>query len=251
MIKKRKNFHFLLKKLVGLILLFCLTSSVFAQFKSKQMLVVTSLGWDSIHGKLNFYQWNDSKNKWENKIADIPVVLGKKGMAWGNGLQNPKFNTGILKKEGDKRAPAGIFYLRQAFSYYNAPQIVSMLDLVKTDSTVFCVDDLNSIYYNQLVDIDTVPKKDWKSAERMFFNDVDYKYGIFVGYNTDPVEKGKGSCIFVHLTGIPISPTAGCTAMQEEIIVKLLKLLDKSKNPVLIQVPEKEYLILKKEYKLP
>ncbi len=78
-----------------------------------------------------------------------------------------------------------------------------------------------------------------------------YKYGIFVDYNVNPAIPGKGSCIFMHIWSKSTSPTAGCTAMTEANILKLIGFLDKSKNPVLVQVPQSEYPKLKKLYKLP
>jgi D-alanyl-D-alanine dipeptidase len=55
----------------------------------------------------------------------------------------------------------------------------------------------------------------------------------------------------MHIWSGSASPTAGCTAMKETDILKLIDFLDQKKNPVLVQVPRAEYDKMKKLYKLP
>ncbi len=156
-------------------------------------------------------------------------------------------NRGKLKKEGDGNAPAGIFYLSGLFGYQ---PIKAKMKSLKVDERTFCVDDINSVYYNQIVKADTV-RKDWTSAETMRMKSDVYKYGIFVDYNSYPATRGNGSCIFMHIWSKSTAPTAGCTAMTEANILKLISFLDKSKNPVLVQIPQSEYHKMKSLYKLP
>ncbi len=215
------------------------------RMKTSQLVVVTTTGWNKIDGKMTSYQWKN--NKWEPVLKDIPIVTGRSGLAWGRGLQDNSLNKGKLKKEGDGNAPAGIFYLTGLFGYQN---ISSKMKSLKVDQQTFCVDDVKSAYYNQIVKSDTV-KKDWNSAETMRMKSDVYKYGIFVDYNVKPATPGKGSCIFIHIWSKSTAPTAGCTAMTESNILKLIGFLDKSKNPVLVQVPQSEYHKMKLLYKLP
>jgi D-alanyl-D-alanine dipeptidase len=55
----------------------------------------------------------------------------------------------------------------------------------------------------------------------------------------------------MHIWSGSTSPTAGCTAMKEADILKLIDFLDQKKNPILVQVPRSEYDQLKHRYKLP
>jgi D-alanyl-D-alanine dipeptidase len=55
----------------------------------------------------------------------------------------------------------------------------------------------------------------------------------------------------MHIWSGSNKPTAGCTAMKESDILKLIDFLDKTKNPILVQVPQSEYSKLKGMYKLP
>ena len=227
-------------------LLFFECAGVSAQkFNSRQLVVVTTSGWNSINGKMTAYDWKN--NQWIPVLKNIPIVTGRSGLAWGKGLHDPSLNKGKLKKEGDGNAPAGIFYLSGLFGYQD---ISSKMTSLKVDDRTFCVDDIKSAYYNQIVKSDTV-KKDWNSAETMRMKSDVYKFGIFVDYNISPATPGKGSCIFMHIWSKSTAPTAGCTAMTEENILKLINFLDKSSNPILVQVPESEYPKMKQLYKLP
>ncbi|MEQ1586975.1 MAG: L,D-transpeptidase family protein [Cyclobacteriaceae bacterium] len=215
-------------------------------FQTQQLIVVTSDTWSTNRGRLSFYELN-AENKWKLVLKDIAVMLGRSGMAWGAGLQPTDLNTGTLKHEGDGKSPAGIFKLTRLFSY---GEMESSMDYVQADSTLYCVDDVNSAYYNQLVSTRNIDK-DWSSAEEMRRTDHQYKFGVVVAYNTEGAKKGAGSCIFLHIWRSPTNSTSGCTSMTESNLLTIMQALDKKKNPVLVQMPVKEYNQLKKIYALP
>lgn len=221
------------------------TQDIHHKLKTDQLVIVTTNGWNSIDGKMNTYEWK--ANRWSPVLLNIPIVTGRSGLAWGNGLHDQTLSRGTTKKEGDGKAPAGIFKLTGLFGYQ---AISSKMSSLVVDQKTFCVDDVKSAYYSQIVKLDTV-KKDWTSAETMRMKSDVYKFGIFVDYNIDPAIPGNGSCIFMHIWSKSTAPTAGCTAMTEANILKLIGFLDKSKNPLLVQVPQSEYNKLKTLYKLP
>ncbi|MCF8451965.1 MAG: hypothetical protein K9G42_02105 [Pedobacter sp.] len=215
------------------------------RFNTGQLIVVTTDSWNKIEGKMSVYEYK--ANRWMPVFTEIPIVTGRSGMAWGKGLHKAELNRGKLKKEGDGNSPAGIFQLSGLFGYEDIP---SEMNSLKVDDRTFCVDDSKSAYYNQIVKSDTV-KKDWNSAETMRMKSDVYKFGIFVDYNVKPAIPNMGSCIFMHIWSGSNKPTAGCTAMKEYDILKLIDFLDKRKNPILVQVPLSEYSKLKGMYKLP
>jgi L,D-peptidoglycan transpeptidase YkuD (ErfK/YbiS/YcfS/YnhG family) len=63
-----------------------------------------------------------------------------------------------------------------------------------------------------------------------------YKYGIVIQYNSDPVVKGKGSAIFIHVQRKPKSPTAGCIAIEEHDIKNLIEWVQADSAFILIGV---------------
>ncbi|MDO8993269.1 L,D-transpeptidase [Daejeonella sp.] len=215
------------------------------RFNTGQLIVVTTNSWNKIEGKMSVYKYKG--NRWVPVFTKIPIVTGRSGMAWGKGLHKAELNRGKLKKEGDGNSPAGIFHLSGLFGYED---IRSEMNSMKVDDRTFCIDDSKSAYYNQIVKSDTV-KKDWNSAETMRMKSDVYKFGIFVDYNVKPAIPNMGSCIFMHIWSGSNKPTAGCTAMKESDILKLIDFLDKRKNPILVQVPQSEYSKLKGMYKLP
>ena len=72
------------------------------------------------------------------------------------------------------------------------------------------------------------------SYEFMKRDDNLYKYGVVIEYNTDPVIKGNGSAIFLHIWKGEGIPTAGCVAVSEEDIIKILGWLDPAASPLMI-----------------
>lgn len=133
------------------------------------------------------------------------------------------------KREGDGRTPAGIFLIKRTFGY-NA-SINSKMPYRQVLDDDLWVDDPNAPDYNQWV------KKNETSAasfEKMKRIDDQYKYGIIIEYNTNPVIKGHGSAIFLHVWKEKSSPTAGCVAVSEENMIKILSWLDPDAKPIII-----------------
>jgi L,D-peptidoglycan transpeptidase YkuD (ErfK/YbiS/YcfS/YnhG family) len=217
----------------------------------KQLLVVKTASMDSIQGQLFAYEWSEGKKEWQIASQAIPMVVGYKGLAWGDGLQDSRFNQKPFKKEGDRKSPIGIFFMSSLFGYDAAEHLGAFkMPFLKADSSIYCVDDPQSSHYNQIVDADVV-KKDWQSAEQMLMDSDLYKYGVVIDYNFPKAEKDKGSCIFIHVWRNAQEGTFGCTAVEENAMKHILLWLDKSKKPILVQAPEKEYQLLKQKYFLP
>jgi zinc D-Ala-D-Ala dipeptidase len=207
--------------------------------RSRQCLVVVADNWNAKTATLRAYERTGPRSGWQMHGRVIPVVLGKKGMAWGRGLVEFKVAPG--KVEGDNKAPAGIFRLGPAFGY--APRSGARwikLPYVPLTKNSEGIDDPHSRYYNKLVDRSKIAKIDWRSSEQMLRSDVLYKWGIVVAHNS-AAAPGAGSCIFLHVWKDPRSATVGCTAMLEQDLVDLLRWLDPAKRPVLIQMPRRDY----------
>jgi D-alanyl-D-alanine dipeptidase len=168
-------------------------------------------------------------------------MLGKHGLAWGRGIHPLMAAERPRKREGDGKAPAGVFRIRRAFGYA-APGEVPWLRLPyrQVKPGTLCVDDPASAFYNRILEVsDAAP--DWGSHEAMLREDGLYRLGAVVGHNEDPALPGAGSCIFLHRWRGPASPTEGCTALAEADLERVLRWLFPEAQPVLIQLPEEEY----------
>jgi zinc D-Ala-D-Ala dipeptidase len=246
---------------VGCVLLSLASVSVSAQGKprrakddsplarSRQLVVVTTRDWDSVPGTLRRFERKNSKAKWQPVGAAVPVVVGRNGLGWGVGL-GARAGDGPDKKEGDGKAPAGVFKLGPAFGFDASSSSWLKMPYAPLTPSVECVDDVKSGQYNQIVDRNGVQAIDWRSSERMR-SVGGYRWGVVVGHNASPPVAGRGSCIFLHIWAGPEKGTAGCTAMGQPDLEELLRWLDAKKNPLLVQLPEAEYARLQAAWGLP
>lgn len=203
---------------------------------STQLIVVTTSDWDATKGSLTVHERNNGT--WIQIGEAMPVVVGRTGLAWGDGLALPLRPKGPVKKEGDGKAPAGLFALTEIFGYSAQPSNAHMPYITATP-TVECVDDVASTHYNTLVDTRDIPKS-WNSSENMLRGDDLYREGVVVAHNSNPPVAGRGSCIFLHLWSSPDSSTAGCTAMSAENLAILTRWLDADRHPLLLQLTQSE-----------
>ena len=99
-----------------------------------QLLVVTAENWDAIQGKMQLYERESDAAHWTPIGTCIPVVLGRKGLAWGIGLHPIAENSTLQKKEGDGKSPAGMFALGPAFGFApHMPHLKSVLSWLQKE----------------------------------------------------------------------------------------------------------------------
>ncbi len=202
---------------------------------SLQKIVVATSALNKTQGIMQLYERKDTSSSWGDAVMSFEVMIGKNGFAF----DSTQFNVlefEHYKHEGDGCSPIGKFSLGKIFSYHEIADLKMPFEQV--DVNDLCVDDINSQYYNLLIDDDTIMNKDYKSFERMEREDMQYEYGVWVNYNTAPQISGAGSCIFLHIWKDPTHATSGCTAMSKENMLKLIYWLDAEKEPVLMQYVE-------------
>ena len=217
---------------------------------ARELIVVVTPDWESTNGALRRYVREKAGTGWAAVEGEIPVVIGRTGLAWADSSLASSV-TEAVKREGDGKSPAGAFPLDTAFGFATRSELpwMHMPYSSLTDGSD-CVDDVASQYYNTVVDRARVPAVDWNSAEHMRSIAV-YRLGVIVGYNASRPRKGRGSCIFLHIWGGPSSTTAGCTAMDAGALEAVVKWLDASRRPVIVQLPASEYARLRGSWALP
>lgn len=216
---------------------------------SKQVVVVTAKDWDSATGSGRRFERVNARHDWKPVGESFPVVIGRNGLAWGEVLTS-EISMTKLKQEGDGNAPAGLFPLTSTFGTATKPAGVEM-PYTKLDRYTECVDDSRSSFYNRIVNRMQVGNFDWKSSEKMLEVGPEYDLGVFVAYNTYPVEPQRGSCIFLHVWKSPTEPTSGCTAMDRLDLERIVGWLSPAKVPYLVQMTEDVYDKRRKQWKLP
>jgi L,D-peptidoglycan transpeptidase YkuD (ErfK/YbiS/YcfS/YnhG family) len=120
------------------------------------------------------------------------------------------------KREGDLRAPAGVFPLRGGFGAYANPGL-RIGSWLRVDSRDVWVDDPGSSLYN--THQRTPADGRWASAEKLL-NQPAYNYAQVIGYNEARVP-GKGSAIFLHVD--KGAGTAGCVSLPTRDLLSVLR----------------------------
>lgn len=201
----------------------------------RQAVLVIAKSWDDSTGRLQRWERQES-GTWMPVGDPWPVQLGRNGLAWGRGLHvSPPHAP--EKKEGDGKAPSGIFIMGPAFGHAPTPPPGVRLPWRQATAHDYFVDDPEAPEYNRWANLSPGAPPRWKSAERMQRSDALYEFGAVVQHNMAPVVPGAGSAIFLHVWAGPERSTAGCTAMVRDALIDLLRWLDPEKNPVLVQAP--------------
>lgn len=178
--------------------------------------VITVTNDNSSELQVTVQAFEKRSGKWV-KILECPGVIGFEGFSYN-------------KTEQNNTSPIGIYTIGTAFGQAGNPGTgLNFRDITPND---YWVDDPNSDYYNSWQT--GAPAGRWNSAEDLYNISV-YKYGFVINYNTSNVVKGKGSAIFFHIWSSSYRGTAGCTAVAEENVVKLLNWLSTDKNPLIVQ----------------
>ena len=221
---------------------------------AQQMVLVTSADWDATGGELRRFERNGEGDGWKQVGDTMPVTLGRNGSGWGLGL-NAARSDGPVKREGDGKAPAGVFAVGTAFGY--ADRADTGLHYQAMTANDWCIDVPASNYYNRIIDRSVVkaPHLDQSSEpmRRDLHADGDQRYreGFVIEHNEGGAARQGGSCIFAHLWKAPGETTAGCTAMAPASMDALLGWLDARRKPVFVLLPKAQYAALKHEWKLP
>jgi len=138
---------------------------------------------------------------------------------------------GIRQKtgEGDFVTPKGKYKLIKI--YYRADRIKKFhctLKKIKIKKNMGWCDDVNSKFYNKQIKIN---KK--ISHEKLYRKDNVYDIVVVLNYNLNPIIRGKGSAIFLHVAKKNYNKTKGCIALKKN---ELLNLISKIKKNTQIKI---------------
>lgn len=168
---------------------------------TEQVLMIIGDGIANNTADAIFYERSD--DGWVNRHSTKAVV----GL---NGFSDSTY-------EGDMTTPTGVFSLGLAFGILPDPG--TELEWVDVNDCLYWVDDINSTYYNQLIDIRNVPDG-WSSGEHLISFPGYYDYAVNIEVNP-PYQT---SAIFLHCTGA-VDYTGGCVAVPTDDMIWLLKTL--------------------------
>ena len=125
-----------------------------------------------------------------------------------------------FKQEGDGATPSGLFALRRVL--YRAdrlsPPACGVLPREPIAPDDGWCDDPADRDYNKAVRLPHPARH-----ERLWREDRLYDLLAVLGYNDNPVERGRGSAIFLHVADPHEQPTQGCVALRLEDLKWLLR----------------------------
>lgn len=179
----------------------------FAHYVGNATQVISVVGVGDSRAKMDVYQRTGSG--WQAIAAGIPAFIGANGMA-------PRI------REGEKKTPMGIFTLEYAFG--TAPNPGGGLRYVQVGPNHWWDGDVNSPTYNtmQVCEKSQCPFDTGPGGGSENLDIPQYVHAVVMGVNTDRVP-GNGSAFFLHATDG--GPTAGCVAIDDATLVKIIQWL--------------------------
>jgi L,D-peptidoglycan transpeptidase YkuD (ErfK/YbiS/YcfS/YnhG family) len=135
-----------------------------------------------------------------------------------------KAGIGKKKIEGDNITPKGTFKIINI--YYRKDRIkniISKIKIIKIKRNMGWCDDPKSKKYNQLIKLPTKCHH-----EKLYRSDKLYDIVLTLNYNMNPIVKGKGSAIFIHLCKNLKNKTSGCVALRKRDMLELIKKIKKT-----------------------
>ena len=134
-----------------------------------------------------------------------------------------KSGVGKKKIEGDNITPQGIYKIIKIYCRKDRiKKISSKFKLIKIKKNMGWCDDPKSNRYNQLINLPS----DF-NHEKFYRKDSVYDLILVLNYNMNPIIKGKGSGIFIHISKKNYKKTAGCIALKKSHLIQLVKNIER------------------------
>ena len=209
-----------------------------------QLIVAVADNWNSQKGRLMIFERTAPNAAWQPVLKQaVPVLFGKNGLAWGNGvLPVPHGKGGVpTKQEKDRRAPAGLFRIGRLFGYAPKAPAGVVNPFYQVTARDCWIDDPAHPAYNRHIVVDPGNPPPWYEKQRMRLGDFAYEFLLEVRHNADPPVPGHGSAIFFHIRRGAGTPTHGCTTMARAELITLLQRLRPALKPHYVLLPRAEY----------
>jgi D-alanyl-D-alanine dipeptidase len=183
--------------------------------RATRLVIVTVPDMTSVKATLHiFTRKTPADATWERAAQPEPAVVGAAGIGWAEDFHHLAKKDEPVKREGDKRTPAGIFRIAGPFGF-EASKVNGYTKLQAGKS--FCVDDPTSLLYGRIVDKRLAATT--KSSEDMSAV-PGLRRGLMVDY---PARRGAkaGSCIFIQVWDGAEAGTKARIGMPEERVAEL------------------------------
>jgi len=221
---------------------------------SRQLVLAVAETLDASHVRLRRYERSGPEEAWQPVGSEVPARVGKNGLAWGRGLHRTPKAAARHKREGDWRAPMGVFRIGDAFGDApSAPPGTRWAYQQVTENDLW-VEDTAAPTYNQHIRVPADrPRTSWEESQRMKMGDPAHRLKVVIHHNTVPdVRPGAGSAIFFHIwRQAGARPTSGCTAMAAADLQMLLGWLEPEALPVYVLIDRSGHAVAQSAGVLP
>tara|TARA_B110001452_G_scaffold260816_1_gene258770 strand:- start:499 stop:942 length:444 start_codon:yes stop_codon:yes gene_type:complete len=130
----------------------------------------------------------------------VKCALGKRGI-------------GNKRKEGDFITPKGLYKIKYIlYRKDRVSKIKTKFNKVILKKNMGWCDDPKSSRYNKLI---RTPFN--YNYEKLYRKNNIYDIILVLNYNMNPIQKGKGSAIFIHIAKKNYKKTEGCIAIKKKI----------------------------------
>ena len=136
---------------------------------------------------------------------EVPCHYGKNGLS-------------ADRRDGDGTTPIGLF--KVLYSFGNAPDPGAGMTYRQIQRTSYWSGEKED--YNTWVEMEPGTREMGRS-EYLYRFKISYKYAMAIDFNTNPVVWGKGFAIFIHCDYLDDQTTAGCVAIEEQYMLRLVK----------------------------
>lgn len=148
--------------------------------------------------------WNRTDLSWEMAF-EVPCHYGNNGLS-------------ADRHDGDGTTPIGLFKVLYCFG--NAPDPGAGMTYREVQRTSYWSGEKED--YNTWVEVEP-GTRDMSRSEHLYRFKISYKYAMAIDFNTNPVVWGKGFAIFIHCDYLDDQTTAGCVAIEEKYMLRLVK----------------------------
>jgi L,D-peptidoglycan transpeptidase YkuD (ErfK/YbiS/YcfS/YnhG family) len=216
-----------------------------------QLVVCIAPEQTASEGTLQLYH-RDATGAWQPDSGRWPVMFARGGLAWGRGLNPPQ--PGPRKKTDDHRNPAGLFLLGPVLGYApTLPEGSQGWPYHQVTDRDAWIDDPHLPGYNHLYTLPPgAPFPDWWGREHLKLGDFAYEWLVVIEHNYNPPQEDDGgNAIFFHVRRGEHYRTAGCTTMERDRLMRLVKWLKPGSHAMMVELTQADYARLWKPWGLP
>jgi len=190
----------------------------FAAGDARQVITAIAASTSNTRGTLA--AWRKVPGGWQRVGRPVPAWFGSDGLT-------------RHASESLSATPIGSFTLTQAFGRFADPG--TALPYTRTTPADWWISQPGSLYNSRQRCSSDCPFTQGDPNEHLYYTVPYYRYAVVIDYNTrnspTGVVQGAGSAFFLHVHPAGTGATAGCVAIPQWKLVRLMRWLSPASHP--------------------